>query len=441
MKYIQTIIVATLLFSNITHAQTPSKVETYTKECENSIMEGCLDLGILYQSGKEVPIDINKSIALFTKVCDASNAIGCYNLANLYAQSNTLDKNKKLASKYYQKACDTDYYPSCYNFGLMTFYYMPNTVENKKRGIKLFKKACHAGQIGEACEALARNYANGKFAPQSDNEARAYFTLACDYNVSQSCFVAGDFTRMGIGGKRDMNLSNALMKKGCSLGEDRACNALYMMRMQEKIPVLKKQLLLRNIIISNRGQTVEGASAFLVSHKGKDYAVSAKHLLGAGLGLEPTVLPSKFIQKIKSWKLHNFNKSQIFEIEKILEPNDNAKLDILIMSLKQDKTRSILTVAKEAPKVFDRLYIVGCPYEERGCQQNVYELIYKGKRRATQYMFDWVDKSISSRGFSGAPILNVKGEAVAVYTGYFEREGANIYLGQSIKDELLRIGL
>jgi TPR repeat protein len=46
----------------------------YTAECESSIMEGCLDLGILYQIGSGVPKNIQKSIELFTKVCDVDTS-------------------------------------------------------------------------------------------------------------------------------------------------------------------------------------------------------------------------------------------------------------------------------------------------------------------------------------------------------------------------------
>jgi hypothetical protein len=56
----------------------------------------------------------------------------------------------------------------------------------------------------------------------------------------------------------------------------------------------------------------------------------------------------------------------------------------------------------------------------------------------TQLMFTWLSKNVSSKGFSGAPIVNAKGEVVATYVGYTGKQAPYDYLGESINAELER---
>src|SRR5207302_11065135 len=69
------------------------------------------------------------------------------------------------------------------------------------------------------------------------------------------------------------------------------------------------------------------------------------------------------------------------------------------------------------PEFFERrglapLFLMGCPYDELGCRQNV----YTGKvtaRSGDRFRFD-IEPPVDLRGFSGAPILDRYGRVVGI---------------------------
>ncbi len=198
-------------------------------------------------------------------------------------------------------------------------------------------------------------------------------------------------------------------------------------------------ILFRNDISLKDGRDSSGASAFLINYKGNNYAVTAKHMLNDMMGFEPPVLPSNFNKEVQSWEITSLAGNKKVTITDIIKPDDNWENDILILNVQSQKTElNTMKILNTSLSEGEHLYIVGCPYDEVSCKQNIYEIIFLGRKDDTIF-FDWPNKNISSRGFSGAPILNSEGKVVATYTGYYVENDKNVYQGQSVEAELKRI--
>lgn len=93
-----------------------------------------------------------------------------------------------------------------------------------------------------------------------------------------------------------------------------------------------------------------------------------------------------------------------------------------------------LTPNLESPKIGDTLYLVGCPYIEEYCKQNIYKIVFAGFDEEISSLTFSTSDNIDFSGFSGAPILNEYGEVVCVLTSRWN-EGVHTKLaGTSIKE-------
>ena len=64
------------------------------------------------------------------------------------------------------------------------------------------------------------------------------------------------------------------------------------------------------------------------------------------------------------------------------------------------------------------VYLIGCPYVEATCKQNVY--VGKVTMRAQdRFRYD-IDPPVDLRGFSGAPVIDRNGHVVGVTTVWFK---------------------
>lgn len=201
--------------------------------------------------------------------------------------------------------------------------------------------------------------------------------------------------------------------------------------------VKSKQILLRNNIVFKDGQSSNGASAFIIRYDGSLYAVTAKHMLNDWMGFDPAIPPSEVNQKLQSWSLYTPDTDEmVAEIAGIVNPSDDWDRDIIILALKRHKNNAFraIEVSQKQPKKGDIFYIIGCPYAEIACKQNHYPLVYQETSVDGVHEFLWENKTISSRGFSGAPIVDENGRAFGTYHGYNTK--TNVYFANGVLQEL-----
>jgi len=189
---------------------------------------------------------------------------------------------------------------------------------------------------------------------------------------------------------------------------------------------LPGQVFLRNEFLFSGDRHTAGASSSFISKNNEIYVLTAKHLLGPDMGIEPAVKPTDFNDQLEGWVVYHNDQDDILAyITEIISPNNDEDEDVILLKTDAklaDVKSKILPISKELPKVGTRLFTIGCPYSEgESCSQKVYagtlELV-EGNILAVKA--DNPPNSIS--GFSGAALVNEQAEIVAVIYG-----GANGY--------------
>jgi ribosomal protein L7/L12 len=183
------------------------------------------------------------------------------------------------------------------------------------------------------------------------------------------------------------------------------------------------------IVLTNeatfRGHTpLHGASAFLLSSRdGRVFAATAKHLIGKNGGVVPDVSLDELDSVLQQWQIFPRTRpKESVEIEGLgLRGLESPRCDWLVLKLKEGGAKlpaQPLHARRDKVTVGERVYLVGCPYVEEACTQNVYRGTVTA-RVNDRFRFD-LDPPVELRGFSGAPIIDEKGFLVGVTTVWFE---------------------
>ncbi len=184
--------------------------------------------------------------------------------------------------------------------------------------------------------------------------------------------------------------------------------------------ITKSQVVLRNVISFKTGQEAAGASAFLLDVRGRTYAVTVKHMLGEDMGVVPPVKPSQVNTQLKQWLFFvPGTRSVVARAKQLVTPNDNLDVDRIALSLEAGTSApgiSVLKLADIAPKAGDTLFIMGCLYAEDACHQTTYRVSYLG-RQDGYMLVKPIDVIADFAGFSGAPVVDAEGRAVALGGG------------------------
>ena len=194
---------------------------------------------------------------------------------------------------------------------------------------------------------------------------------------------------------------------------------------QEEIPIKKlikeKQFLLTNYAdFAKRKYALTGASAFLITYQDKTYAITAKHLLGEAGGVKPEVKLKELDKVIEYWGLFprvpvNEEFDTVYIDAKNIKYGD-FDYDMLVLNVINDNHKiDILNPSFELPKKGEIFYIIGCPYSEKDCKQNLYEIEFD-EVVGELYYFNF-KTDINCSGFSGAPIVDKDGNVVSLLCG------------------------
>ena len=194
------------------------------------------------------------------------------------------------------------------------------------------------------------------------------------------------------------------------------------------------------IVLTNeaefRGSTpLQGASSFLIrTSDHRILAATAKHLLGSAGGVEPEVPYSQLDSWLHSWKMFPRTIPRDFiEIESLrwgpAKPSPGG--DWPILNLKKPLSKlpaQPLCIRSEPVRVGEKVFLIGVPYTEPNCKQNVYVGRVTVRLHGDRFRYD-LDRPVALPGFSGAPIVDENGYLVGVITVSFDAKmSGDLYL-------------
>lgn len=186
------------------------------------------------------------------------------------------------------------------------------------------------------------------------------------------------------------------------------------------------QLVLTNYATFKGHSALQGASSFLIkTNDNRILAATARHLIGDAGGVKPEVKVAEFDAAIDTWRMfpRTRPKEHLFAERLGATGLTLPQYDWLILEIRGsgDKLPAEPLRLRERPvEVGEEVTLVGCPYVEQGCDQNV----YTGKvtaRSGDRFRYD-IEPPVDIRGFSGAPILDRAGNCVGVMTVWFEAQ-------------------
>ena len=99
---------------------TPPIVSHWQRLAEEGDGEAALQLGLIYDTGKDVPQDFEKAIHWYRQAADAGSAVAAFDLAALYDAGRTGTRDAAEALRWYRVAADRGFGRAAYVLGVMT---------------------------------------------------------------------------------------------------------------------------------------------------------------------------------------------------------------------------------------------------------------------------------------------------------------------------------
>lgn len=203
--------------------------------------------------------------------------------------------------------------------------------------------------------------------------------------------------------------------------------------------ILKKQILLTNDAQFTDGRTLEGASGFLIKYNDANFAVTVRHLLGEAGGVEPEVKINDLSKSLTNWEMMprivgNKDTETVKVSAAGLDFSQSAADIILLKVTSKSFTIETLTPNFDIPQVGETLFLIGCPYSEKQCKQNSYPVRFAEFDEQENALVCEMDAKVELSGFSGAPLINGKGEVLGALVSGGAAGGKNYVVATHIKE-------
>jgi hypothetical protein len=185
------------------------------------------------------------------------------------------------------------------------------------------------------------------------------------------------------------------------------------------------QLVLTNDAAFQGRTPLHGASGFLVRGPGGAiHLATARHLIGVNGGVQPDVAIAELDRVLVHWNVFprtqpetSVDAAGVSSQRLIATDSDWLLLKTTGAPVKEPSYP--LTLRAKPVAVGERVFMVGCPYSELRCRQNVYQGVVTARAAGTLFRFD-IDPPVIVPGFSGAPILDEQGLVVGVVSIWFQ---------------------
>jgi enhanced entry protein EnhC len=140
------------------------------------------NLGLIFEQGKGVPVQMQKAASLYQKAADAYFVPAMVQLAGLYLNGSLGERDEKQAINWYQKAADKKNQDALYQLGLLSETGIGMARDDAK-AVSFYQASANQGNA-KAMLALARLYQYGLGVAQNNDEAvKLYKELAMSGNA------------------------------------------------------------------------------------------------------------------------------------------------------------------------------------------------------------------------------------------------------------------
>lgn len=195
-------------------------------------------------------------------------------------------------------------------------------------------------------------------------------------------------------------------------------------------PKLPMQAIGHPRFVKNDGKIWSAGTAFLVRwDTGDPVLLTAHHLLGPAGGLEKEIPPGEVAMQIKTVRFNDFlnrfvsgTTTQVMALSPLAQPApDDQSRDMVAFRFTPEagaepgKELQVLPLATANPAVNEPLWLVGrASGEKRAGTEGV--LLYPARAVLSEdkRLVIQMKEAVPGRGFSGAPVVNAKGEVVGL---------------------------
>ena len=191
---------------------------------------------------------------------------------------------------------------------------------------------------------------------------------------------------------------------------------------QKPVSQWKQIALINNVKFQNsKYNNSYAGSAFLLNTGKGVVAVTAKHVLL--LAKSKQMNSVHFRGTLKAWAFHPKGDSTRPILAKRLinadinEPLDPAKLmnkDCIVFSLQSTPKHIQALKLRERPiQPNETVYVIGCPYADKNCVQNVYKGTFV-RKQGVNLLVQLENTSLNLGGMSGGAVIDRNGDVVGV---------------------------
>ena len=148
------------------------------EKCNSGDTKSCTLLGLEYfKVGK-----YSKAIKLLKISCNNNMAETCGLLGSIYDEGRGVDVDLDKSIYFYQKGCDLNYTKSCSN--------LSNIYRKKgmfKKAFHIDKESCNTKKSKGSCYNIGKYYLDGKYVEGNLTKALQYYKLSCKYGAKKAC--------------------------------------------------------------------------------------------------------------------------------------------------------------------------------------------------------------------------------------------------------------
>jgi TPR repeat protein len=176
---------------NVAGADSASAATLYTKACDGGAMEGCLNLGVAFATGRGLPKNERRASELYERACEGGQPAACSNLGYFFEHGIAVSKDHSRAFSLYEKSCLGKNLIGCIN--LAGLYESGQAVkQDLAQAVSLYRQACEGGSL-DGCVQLGRMEENGMGVEADQPHAASLYARACDPGVLHGCAKLGTF--------------------------------------------------------------------------------------------------------------------------------------------------------------------------------------------------------------------------------------------------------